>query len=76
MSKRPKATHKETEAILQDAEAQGFRVEQAKGRGNTHFLVYGPDGRLVSNFASTPSDWRGLRNSLSYLKKAGYKPRK
>lgn len=74
MAKRPKAKDKQTEAILARAEAQGFRVDTGRGRTSNHFKVWGPDGAFVTTFASTPSDHRGVKNSLAYLKRAGYQP--
>lgn len=72
MSNRPKHPAKEVEAILRDAEDQGFTVARTK----RHFEVRDADGRRVTTFGTSPSDRRAILNSLSPLKRAGYKPRK
>lgn len=84
-SSRPKASNKEVEGILREAEAQGYVVAQV-GRRNVHFRVsrpvVQPDGstRLewVCNFPSTPGNnaRRSILNSLAPLRRAGFKPRR
>jgi DNA-binding PadR family transcriptional regulator len=80
--RRPKASSKEVERVLSAAEAQGFLVEQAKGRTGTHFKVYRalPDGQKewITNFPSTPGNdaRRSILNSLAPLKRAGFQARR
>jgi predicted RNA binding protein YcfA (HicA-like mRNA interferase family) len=73
--RRPKATNKEVEKILRAAEEQGFVVRQSKAN---HFQVYTAEGQWVTNFPSTPGNdaKRSILNSLSPLKRAGFKPRR
>jgi len=51
--------------------AQGFTVEQAR---NGHWRVTTPDGTARMQMASTPSDRRGILNTISRLKRIGYVP--
>ncbi len=41
-----------------------------RGRGSSHLHWRSPGGQLVVT-ASTPSDWRGRRNDLARLRRAG-----
>jgi hypothetical protein len=76
---RSKASSKEVEVILAEAERQGFVVQQAR---SGHFKVYTrrEDGGLewVTNFPSTPGNdaRRSILNSLAPLKRAGYQVRR
>jgi len=53
--------------------AQGFEVERAR---NGHWRVTTPDGMARMQIANTPSDWRGIRNTVSRLKRLGFEPPK
>lgn len=60
---------KDLRKIIKALEAQGFDVEYtSKG----HPQVY-RDGVLIATFSGTASDWRSIRNSLSPLKRAGFR---
>jgi len=60
---------KDTKRLLAAAEAQGFVVRMtSKG----HALVSTADGRPVTTFAGTPSDWRSAVNSLRALQRTGF----
>jgi hypothetical protein len=60
----------ETRELLRSLERQGFTVEKTK---KNHYKVF-KDNRLVATLPCTPSDWRSLRNCVSVLKRAGYRP--
>lgn len=53
--------------ILREAEKQGCRIEQSKGN---HWKIFVPNGSIIVT-ASTPSDYRSLRNTRARLRKAG-----
>ena len=60
--------HKEIRRITKALIAQGFEVDHcAKG----HTRVY-KDGEFVTTTASTPSDFRGRRNFVADLRRAGF----
>lgn len=59
---------KQVRSLLSRAEKQGFRVEL---NANSHWTVKAPDGVGQRTFAQTPSDWRGVKNMESDLKKMG-----
>lgn len=62
---------RDIDELRKHAVAQGWRYDTA----NTgHHRFYGPDKHTIVTFASTPSDWRGYQNSLSEMKRAGYRP--
>ncbi|MFI0742459.1 hypothetical protein ACH4PU_30935 [Streptomyces sp. NPDC021100] len=50
-------------------EKQGFEVRQTK---NGHYQVF-KDGGFVTVLPGTPSDHRSLKNSMAYLRRAGFK---
>lgn len=59
---------KDLRKIAKALREQGFETEiNRKG----HLQVY-REGRLVTTFSGTPSDWRALRNALSQAKRAGF----
>ena len=49
---------------------QGFTVERAR---NGHWKVVAPSGAKMQ-MAYSPSDHRGVLNTISRLKKMGYRP--
>lgn len=59
---------KEMRKIAKALERQGFDVKVTK-RGH---ISVSKDGRFVVVFAGTPSDWRGMRNALAAMKRAGF----
>lgn len=60
---------KDMRRIIQALEDQGFDVRRTK---SGHYRVT-LDGRYVTTFAGTPSDWRGLKNALAAAKRAGFR---
>lgn len=60
---------KDTRKVLKAAEQQGFTWDLTM---SGHPRVYAPDGSFVTTFAGTASDWRGLRNGLAKLRRAGF----
>jgi hypothetical protein len=60
--------HKELKAIDRELRKQGFDTWIQK---NGHMAVY-LDGRRVTVFSSTPSDFRSWKNSLAACKRAGF----
>lgn len=61
---------KELREIVKNAQTQGWRVERAR---NGHWKFYSPNGRDLIVEADTPSDWRGRKNFLSRMRRAGFK---
>lgn len=60
--------NKDLKKMLKALEDQGFTVTYGR---NGHPIIW-LDGRKVTTLAGTPSDYRSLKNSLSYLKRAGF----
>jgi len=60
---------KELKKIVAALEEQGFTVTPTK-RG--HLNVY-KDGEWVTVFAGTPSDGRGVLNSIAAARRAGFR---
>ena len=60
---------KDLKKIVKALKAQGFDVEQTK-RGH---VIVSRDGRFVCAFAGTPSDWRGIKNSIAAARRAGFR---
>jgi hypothetical protein len=59
---------KDVKKLIKACKEQGFEVRY---RTNGHPAVYRPDGSHVVDLASTPSEYRGWRNGLACLKRAG-----
>ncbi|GLF98233.1 hypothetical protein [Streptomyces yaizuensis] len=60
--------HKEVNKLIKAIEKQGFTVRRTtKG----HHQVF-KGSAFVTVLPGTPSDHRSLKNSLSYLKRAGF----
>lgn len=55
--------------IARQAKQQGWQVEVT---GKSHLRFTSPEGVIVGN-SSTPSDYRGQKNFLADLKRAGFK---
>lgn len=68
---RRKMADKETKDLIRELTRQGFDVEPTKG---SHYAVR-KDGRRVTTLAGTGSDWRGRKNALAVLKRAGFQVR-
>ena len=56
--------------LIKALRAQGFIVEQTK---KNHWTVRTSMGRWVATLSSTPSDWRGWKNNLAYLRAEGFR---
>lgn len=60
---------KDLRKIAKALREQGFETEvNRKG----HLMVY-RDGRLVTTFSGTASDWRAMRNAVAQARRAGFK---
>lgn len=62
--------NKDMKKLIAQLEAQGFAAVIRK----TGHVIVVKDGVKVTTFSGTPSDHRGWKNSMSYLKRAGFKP--
>lgn len=59
---------KEVREVIKEAERQGWRaVEKKKG-----IAVYDPSGRFMEMLHKTPSDHRGLKNSIGRMRRYGF----
>lgn len=56
--------------ILRELTKQGFTYRLT---GRNHWLVKGPDGRSITTLPKTPSEYRGLKNAIAVLRRAGFK---
>lgn len=63
--------NKEVKKLVRDLMAQGWDVDDTRRSG--HIRAAAPDGALVF-FASTPSNNRTIKNTVSQLKRYGYRP--
>ena len=63
--------HKEVKALVGELEAQGWRLERRKSKT----VAFSPDGVTVVPIHHTPSDGKSLKNTVSQLKRGGYRPR-
>jgi predicted RNA binding protein YcfA (HicA-like mRNA interferase family) len=61
---------KDFKKVRQEAEAQGWRVRATK---KGHWQFFAPDGRTIVTAPGTPSDHRALANTISDLRRAGFK---
>jgi hypothetical protein len=55
--------------LLRELARQGFTY---RGTGSGHYLVWGPDGKVVTTLPASPSDWRSLKNAIAVLRRAGF----
>lgn len=62
------ADQKAWRKLAKKLEAQGAHIERT---GSGHFKVTAPWGKVVI-CPSTPSEYRSMRNTMSYLRKAGF----
>lgn len=60
---------KDLRKLVKALEAQGFTVIVTSKQ---HLMVL-LDGQPIATIAGTGSDWRGIRNSLARLKRAGFR---
>jgi hypothetical protein len=64
-----KSAQKEVEAIVREAERQGFGVKDKK-KG---WMITTPNGQGAVMLHKTPSDHRGLKNEIARLRRYGFK---
>ena len=61
--------HTSVRALLKHLKrVDGVSVEET---GKKHLRVVDDDGDTVGLFSASPSDWRGLKNSIQKMKQAG-----
>lgn len=60
---------KEIARIIEALEDQGFSATRT---AKNHWLIRNAENRVVATLASTPSDRRGLANSIARLRRAGF----
>ena len=60
---------KDLKKIVKALQKQGFEVEVTR---KGHLMVY-RDGRLVTTFSGTASDWRALKNGIAAARRAGFR---
>lgn len=62
--------NKDMKALIKAAEDQGFEALVLKS-GHVVFLL---GGVRITTFSGTPSDQRAWKNSMAYMKRAGFLP--
>ncbi len=62
--------NKEVRRLMKELREQGWRVEGRKSKS----VAFSPDGRVVVPIHHTPSDQRSMANTVSQLKRGGYRP--
>lgn len=62
---------KDYEAVVKEAEKQGFR--KVRKGNNSKYMLLAPDGKGKVWCAASPSEYRGLANLISDLRKCGFK---
>jgi hypothetical protein len=62
---------KDYQLVISEAQRQGFRAHKT-GKGSKVMLL-APDGVNKVRCAATPSDYKGLANLISELRKYGFK---
>lgn len=67
-SSRKQATGPELRRLLKAIRQAGGEVEQCKRRN--HWKVYYND-QVIGVLSCSPSDWRGYRNEIARLRRAG-----
>lgn len=60
---------KEIKEMIKELEAQGWRVEKK----TKHYQAFSPDGQGIVTFSATPSDHRSAANTVSRLRRYGFK---
>lgn len=59
---------KDMEAVIAEAERQGWRV--AKGKG--HYKLYAPDGENIVTASATPGSASSVRHTIANLRRFGF----
>jgi hypothetical protein len=70
MSDNARGTSGDVKDLLKRLTSQGFTYEET---AKCRYKVYSPAGALVAVLGGKPGDWRALRNTVSWLRKAGFK---
>jgi hypothetical protein len=65
-------SQKDVKALIRKLEEQDFTVTHVK---SGHYHVRDRGGRLVGTIPCTPSEYRGLKNQIARLRRAGFKDR-
>jgi len=60
---------KEVARIIRELRRQGFEVVMAQ---SGHWKVRDPDGRLITTLPASPGEYRGFRNAIAILRRAGF----
>jgi len=63
--------NKDMKKLIKKLADQGFTVTATR---NGHYLVRDASGAAITSIAGTASDHRSIKNSLSPLKRAGFRP--
>lgn len=56
--------------ILRELTKQGFTYRIT---GGGHYMVHSADGQFVTVMPKTPSDYRGRKNAIAALRRAGFR---
>lgn len=62
--------NKEVRRLIKELREQGWRVEKRTSKS----VAFSPDGRVFVPIHHTPSDKRSMQNTISQLKRGGYRP--
>lgn len=62
--------NKEVRRLMKELRGQGWRLEKRTSKT----VAFSPDGRVVVPIHHTPSDGRSMVNTVSQLKRGGYRP--
>ncbi len=69
-AKRPTVKAKAIDNLIKKAWDAGWWCEK---RATGHIMAYAPDGKGMVLLPSSPSDYRGVKNARSLLRKYGLK---
>ena len=56
--------------LRQEAQRQGWRVNVT---GSGHYRLLSPDGQTIVILQATPTDYRGMRNTISAMRRGGFR---
>jgi hypothetical protein len=72
VSKSKVKVPKELRKVVREAQKQGIKIRRTN---NNHFVAIPRDRNMpLQHISCTPSDYRGMKNALALLKRAGYNP--
>lgn len=60
---------KEVRELVEEAEAQGWRI---RVQSNGHVTMFAPDGVGIVRVAGTPSDFRWRANTIAKMRRHGF----